>query len=189
MSKVPSVKEGQASARGPPRRGPAAAASREAGAPCAAPRGGGSRGGAPTEAFPVGERSAAPRERLPCAPGGSWASLRCPATRPHSGPRAPAPARLRAPRIRPRRFGHSPRSQPTPSSPPRRCHSGRRRRPQPAGCWEGWGCGRLAVGRGMHPAPRPGRGRSAPHPALLTGASPPNYVLRRAWTGRSRCSG
>lgn len=103
MSKVPSVKEGQASARGPPRRGPAAAASREAGAPCAAPRGGGSRGGAPTEAFPVGERSAAPRERLPCAPGGSWASLRCPATRPHSGPRAPAPApaRLRAPRIRP----------------------------------------------------------------------------------------
>lgn len=179
----------QASARGHPRRGPAAAASREASPPCAAPRGGGSRGGAQTEAFPVGERSEAPRERLPCAPGGSRTSLRCPATRPRSRPRAAAPARLGAPRIRPRRFGHSPRSQPNPSSPPRRCHSGRRCRPKPAGCWEGWGCGRLAVGTGVHPAPRPGRGRSSPHPALLTGASPPSYVLSRAWTGRSRGSG
>lgn len=109
LVKGPSVKEHQASARGHSKWGAASPASRrQQTAPGAAPRDGGSGGGAQTEAFPAGERSEAPREapqeRGQCAPSSSPPSLRCPAARPRSGLRAPAPASAFS-RSPPRAFG------------------------------------------------------------------------------------
>lgn len=133
---------------------------------CGSP-GQGSGGGAQTEAFPVGERSEAPREapqeRPQCAPSSSPTSLQCRSRGPAAGSAArlrPRPRPLGAPRIRPRRFGHSPRSQPSPSSSPRRSQTGRPRRPKPIGCW---GPGGASVGSWEESTPPP----SAPDAAAF----------------------
>lgn len=99
--------------------------------------------------------------------------------------RAPRQALGPAPRPRPlsgpRRFRHRPRSQPSPSSPPRHCPTGPSmgRSPQASG---GSVACPLVAGIEEHPRPLPGVQRRCyfPHLALLTGASRPSYVLQRA---------
>ncbi|XP_032973525.1 skin secretory protein xP2-like [Rhinolophus ferrumequinum] len=130
---------------------------------CGSP-GPGSGGGARTEAFPVGERSEAPREapqeRLQCAPSSSPTSLQCRSR----GPAAGSAARLRPrPRPRPlsepRAFGSAASATLRAPSPARAARRGAARRAGPAGqspqAGGGQGVRRLAVGRKVHPRPPP----------------------------------